>query len=74
MLEIILICSLLFGAGSYYLAHRHGIGCLFWTFMGLITGPLVIPFILLDIRHKHHNKRGEFADPIRIIHVRGHHD
>ncbi|MCK5640084.1 MAG: hypothetical protein KAJ19_04785 [Gammaproteobacteria bacterium] len=75
MLEIILINSLLFGVSSYYLAQRHGIGRLFWTSMGFITGPLVVPFILLDIMHKHHhNKAQKFTGSIRIIPDRESHD
>jgi hypothetical protein len=46
LIAVILI-SLLFGVLCYHLAGRKGYNKQFWLIMGILFGPLALPFIIL---------------------------
>lgn len=56
MAAVILI-SVLFGVLLYYMAGRKGYNKQFWLIMGILFGPLALPFIILGKKKNEYEKQ-----------------
>ena len=52
-----ILISVLFGILLYYMADRKGYNKQFWIIMGILFGPLALPFIILGEKKDYHGKQ-----------------
>ena len=52
-----ILISVLFGILLYYMAGRKGYNKQFWIIMGILFGPLALPFIILGKKKDYHGKQ-----------------
>lgn len=52
-----ILISVLFGILLYYMADRKGYNKQFWIIMGILFGPLALPFIILGKKKDYHGKQ-----------------
>ena len=46
MIAITLLISIPFALAGYWVARKRGLNVRYWTLLGLVLGPLVLPFLL----------------------------